>query len=129
MTHRSHPAESAPAASQAVPAASHTQLSLSNPHDAALRPSPLPAAIQWAIIAVFVVTFLASGWFAVTEHWRRATFILGSSLLWLSATRLVCDSARVGVLAVRSQRFDAVFTAVVGGLMLFLSSSVDALGS
>lgn len=55
--------------------------------------------------------------------------MLGLALLWLTVVRLTCDSSRVGVLAVRSRRFDATFTGVIGALMAFLAYSVDALGS
>lgn len=63
------------------------------------------------------------------QYWRRATFLLRLALLWLTVVRLTCDSSRVGVLAVRSRRFDATFTGVIGALMAFLAYSVDALGS
>jgi hypothetical protein len=80
-------------------------------------------------MAVFLVGVVAAGGFAFTEHWRRATFALGVSLIWLAVVRVTCDSRVVGVFAVRSRRFDAIFTTVVGGAMAFLSASVDALGS
>ena len=91
-------------------------MDLDNPHDAELAPSPLPPAAQWAAIGIF-------------EYWRRATFLLGLALLWLTVVRLTCDSSRVGVLAVRSRRFDACFTGLLGATMAFLAFSVDALGS
>ena len=47
----------------------------------------------------------------------------------LSVVRLTCDSKVLSVLAVRSRKFDAIFTSVVGAFILFLSSSVDSLGS
>ena len=62
-------------------------------------------------------------------NWRRATFTLGAGLVWLSVVRLTCDSKVLSVLAVRSQKFDAIFTSVIGAFILFLSSSVDSLGS
>ena len=49
--------------------------------------------------------------------------------MFLAVLRLTCDSHILGVLAVRSQRFDALFTASVGTVMMILASSVDALGS
>ncbi len=104
-------------------------LSLDNPHDRHLAPSRLPGGLQWAMIAAFAAGVVASGLYSVFEHWRRATFALGVSLLWLSVVRLTCDSSWVGILAVRSRRFDAAFTAALGGLMVFLSASVDSLGS
>lgn len=81
------------------------------------------------MLVLLVVAVAVSGAFAVTEHWRRATFTLGSAMLWLAIIRLTCDSKIVGVLAVRSVRFDVAYTALLGGLMVFLASSVDALGS
>lgn len=100
-----------------------------NPHDRGAPPSPLPQWLQWAGIVVFLIGLVASGGFAVTEHWRRATFVLGASLLWLALLRLTCDSRVLGVLAVRSKRFDVVFCILLGGVMAWLSASVDALGS
>ena len=104
-------------------------LSLANPHDIGLKALRLPNSVQWVMIGIFVVLVAASAGFAAFEHWRRASFALGTGLLWLTVVRLTCDSERVGILAVRSRRFDAVFTAVLGAAMLFLSTSVDALGS
>ena len=102
---------------------------LDNPHDLGTPPSRLPRWAQWAGMALFLAGLVVAGGYALTEHWRRATFILGAALLWLSLVRVACDSRVVGVFAVRSRRFDALFTGLVGGLMVFLSASVDALGS
>lgn len=102
---------------------------MANPHDLGLAPSRLPAAVQWLFVALVAVGVAVSGAYAVMEHWRRATFILGAALLWLSVVRLTCDSQRLGVLAVRSRKFDAFYTAIAGGALVYLSSSVDALGS
>lgn len=103
--------------------------SLDNPHDLGEKPSSLPRALQWAGLALFLVGLVVASVFAVTEHWRRATFTLGAALIWLAGLRLSCDSRVLGVFAVRSRRFDALFCALLGGTMAFLSASVDALGS
>ena len=102
---------------------------LDNPHDLDAPPSRLPLWAQRAGIVLFLFGVGVAGGYALTEHWRRATFILGASLLWLAVVRLTCDSRLVGVFAVRSRRFDALFATALGGLMVFLSASVDALGS
>ncbi|TRX62933.1 DUF3017 domain-containing protein [Corynebacterium hiratae] len=104
-------------------------MSLANPHDAHLKPSALPPALQWLAIGLFVVAVVVSGFYAVFEHWRRATLLLGGALVWLTVVRLTCDSSRVGVLAVRSRRFDACFTGILGAAMVFMAFSIDALGS
>lgn len=102
---------------------------LQNPHDAKLKPSRLPRLIQWAMVAWFVLGVGVSGVYALTEHWRRATFVLGAALLWLAVVRWLCDSQVLGVLAVRSRRFDLTFSTLLGVAMVFLASSVDSLGS
>ncbi len=102
---------------------------LHNPHDVALRPSRIPVSVQRAGVAAFVAVAAASAVFALTDHWRRATLSLGVAMLWLAVVRLVCDSRIVGVFAVRSRRFDALFAAATGFAMSFLALSVDSLGS
>ncbi|KQB87484.1 DUF3017 domain-containing protein [Corynebacterium lowii] len=102
---------------------------LDNPHDVALPPSRLPRAVQRIIMGIFLLGLVASALFAFTEHWRRATFGLGASMIWLALARLLCDSHVVGIFAVRSRRFDALFSATLGACMAFLAVSVDSLGS
>ncbi|SDM12295.1 Protein of unknown function [Corynebacterium mycetoides] len=102
---------------------------LDNPHDVNNAPSPLPVRVQQAMAALFVLGFVASGLFSATEHWRRATFTLGVSMLWLAVMRLTCDSRVIGLVAVRSRRFDVAFTSVLGAAMMWLAWSVDSLGS
>ena len=104
-------------------------LTLDNPHDRGNAASPLPVTAQRVMSAVFVAGFVLSGIYMATEHWRRATFTLGAAMLWLTVMRLTCDSRVIGLVAVRSRRFDALFTTVLGAAMLWLSWSVDALGS
>lgn len=102
---------------------------LANPHDLNLAASRMPGWLQWSGMAAFIVLLAAAAWFLVADHWRRATFALGVSMLWLAVLRLTCDSAKLGVFAVRSRRFDAAFSTVAGAALMFLSASVDALGS
>ncbi|MCS4535897.1 DUF3017 domain-containing protein [Corynebacterium sp. HS2168-gen11] len=102
---------------------------LDNPHDVNLAPSRIPTALQKAAVGAFVLLVIASGLFAYFEHWRRATFSLGVALVWLAGVRLTCDSRILGVLAVRSRVFDSAYCLGMGALMLFLSASVDSLGS
>lgn len=104
-------------------------LPVSNPHDVNLKPSPLPGWLQWVFIGLFCAAVVVSGVLSLMEHWRRATFVLGAAMVWLTAVRLTCDSRRVGVFAVRSRRFDSIFTACMGAALLWLSASVDSLGS
>ncbi|MCZ9293932.1 DUF3017 domain-containing protein [Corynebacterium meitnerae] len=103
--------------------------SLDNPHDIYNPPSKLPVRVQQVMVALFVLGFVVATLFSVTEHWRRATFTLGAAMLWLTACRLTCDSQVMGLLAVRSRRFDAIFTGLTGAALVWLAVSVDALGS
>lgn len=104
-------------------------LSVSNPHDIHVKPSPLPGWLQWVFIALFCLGVVASGVMSLMQHWRRATFLLGAAMIWLAAVRRTCDSDRVGVFAVRSRRFDMAFSTALGAALVWLSASVDALGS
>lgn len=104
-------------------------LSLDNPHDLKQKTSKLPAWLQYVGIALFVVgLIMASGW-ALTAHWRRASFMLGASMIWLAVLRLTCDSHKIGLVAVRSRKFDTLFTSLLGAAMVWLAVSVDSLGS
>lgn len=102
---------------------------LANPHDKDLPASRLPLRLQQLGLAVFGLLIAASVALSLTEHWRRATFAFGVSLMWLAVLRICCDSGVLGVLAVRSRRFDAFYSATLGAIMIFLAVSVDALGS
>ncbi|MBI8999383.1 DUF3017 domain-containing protein [Corynebacterium sp. CCM 9185] len=102
---------------------------IDNPHDIGLSPSPVPRAVQRVFMALLIAAFLIAAIFALTEHWRRATFLLGCALVWLSVVRGICDSRVLGVFSVRSRSFDTLFTLFIGGLMAFLAVSVDPLGS
>lgn len=107
----------------------HVPPSLDNPHDIGNPPSRLPLRAQQVMVGLFVLGFVVATLFAVTEHWRRATFTLGAAMLWLTACRLTCDSQVMGLLAVRSRRFDALFTGAAGAALVWLAVSVDSLGS
>lgn len=107
---------------------SHEEM-LANPHDRGLAPSRVPATVQKIGVGLFVIGVIAASLFSFTGHWRRATFTLGVAMIYLALLRLTCDSRIMGLLAVRSRRFDAVYCAILGGVMTFLATSVDSLGS
>src|SRR5699024_1351986 len=106
-----------------------TMLSVSNPHDVHLQPSPLPGWLHWACIALSGVGVAAPGVMSLMEHWRRATFLLGAAMIWLAVVRRTCDSHRVGVSAVRQRRFDMSSSVAIGAALERLSASVDVLVS
>ncbi|WP_257159370.1 DUF3017 domain-containing protein [Corynebacterium cystitidis] len=102
---------------------------LDNPHDLKQKPSKLPAWVQYSGIALFVVGLAVASGLALTAHWRRASFVLGLTMIWLAVLRLTCDSRKIGLVAVRSRRFDTLFTTALGAAMVWLAVSVDSLGS
>lgn len=102
---------------------------LVNPHDKDLPASSIPIRIQRLGLLVFAGIIAASVVLSLTEHWRRATFSFGAAMMWLAVLRVYCDSAVLGVLSIRSRRFDAIYSATLGTIMVFLALSVDALGS
>ena len=103
--------------------------SLANPHDAHLPPSRLSTTVQRLGVGAFVLGLVVVALFLLTEHWRRGTFAFGMCLLWLTGLRCVADGSVMGVLSVRSRRFDALYTGLLGALMIYFSVSVDSLGS
>ncbi|MEJ5928315.1 DUF3017 domain-containing protein [Corynebacterium sp. H128] len=94
-----------------------------------MPPSRLSPLLQRIALLAFVLFVALSAVCALTEHWRRATFVLGGALCLLAVVRLTCDSKLLGVLAVRSRNFDVFFETVLGLVMVFLAVSVDSLGS
>lgn len=102
---------------------------LDNPHDIGRKESKIPSGIQYIGLSLFVIAVATSGVYSLTEHWRRATFVLGTALLWLAILRLTCDSKVLGVLSIRSRTFDVMYASAVGGAMVFFSYSIDSLGS
>ena len=105
------------------------QRALANPHDEGMPASLLPAPVQYAGVVVFLACLVFAAVCGLTEHWRRVIFVLGVALVWLAGLRLVCDGRIMGVLSVRSRRFDAALNCALGGAMMFLAGTVDSLGS
>lgn len=102
---------------------------LANPHDVNVPPSALPAAVQKILVALFAVLLLAVVFFIGMDRWRRGTFSLGLAMVWLAVIRWLVDPHIMGVLAVRSRRFDSLFCGTVGALIIWFAASIDPLGS
>lgn len=100
-----------------------------NPHDRDVAPSPLPTWLQRILVAVFIVLVVISFVFMVVHRWRRGTVLLGASMLYLALLRWVVDSRLMGVLSVRSRRFDSLFAGSLGAAMLWLAFSIDSLNA
>ena len=102
---------------------------LDNPHDRAVPSSPLPAVAQRVLVSLFAVMVLFALLWIAQEHWRRGASVLGGALVYLAVIRWLVDSRIMGVLAVRSRKFDSLFTGLLGFAMLWIAVSVDPLGS
>lgn len=102
---------------------------LDNPHDRAVPPSPLRPLLQRVLVALFVLLVVIAAVFVFREHWRRGTAVLGVALMYLGVIRWLVDTRIMGVLAVRSRKFDSAFTLLTGAIIVGLAVSVDTLGS
>ena len=76
------------------------------------------------LLGVFVAAL-----FVLFDRWRRGTFIFGSALILGAILRAFMPSEKVGMLAVRSKPFDVFTMAGLGGLVIYLSLSIDSLGT
>ncbi|MGV9824438.1 MULTISPECIES: DUF3017 domain-containing protein [unclassified Gordonia (in: high G+C Gram-positive bacteria)] len=63
------------------------------------------------------------------DRWRRGAFVFGSALVLGSLLRALLPTSRVGLLQVRGRAFDVFCLASVGGVMLWLATSIDPLGT
>lgn len=77
------------------------------------------------ILAGIVISLLLM----VFDRWRRGAFALGIVALLGAVLRVALPHTKAGLLIVRSKAFDGAFYAIVGGLIIWLSLSVDALGT
>ncbi len=80
------------------------------------------------IVAVSVVV-LAALVLVLADRWRRGAFIFGCAALLAAVLRLCLPESRVGTLSVRSRAFDVLALGCVGGAIVFLSLSIDPLGT
>lgn len=83
---------------------------------------------QWPLALVLIGVAVALG-FIVLERWRRGAFLLGLVALAAAALRLAVPETRARLLSVRSKRFDVVFYTGIGAVILWLSTSIDSLGT
>ena len=83
---------------------------------------------QWPLALILIGVVVALG-FVVAERWRRGAFLLGMVALGAAALRFVLSDERARLVAVRTKRFDVVFSAGVGVVILWLATSIDSLGT
>lgn len=83
---------------------------------------------QWPLALVLVGLVVALG-LVMFERWRRGAFLLGVVALSAAVLRAALPDDRAGLLGVRGKTFDVAFSAAIGGVVLWLAVSVDALGT
>ncbi len=85
--------------------------------------------LQYLLYMGLFVGFGAFAVFLGLNRWRRATFVLGITMMYLGLLRQYLPDSLLGVMSVRSRNFDTLFCGLTGAAMVFLAVSVDALGS
>jgi hypothetical protein len=102
-----------------------------NPHSPE-TPPPGASWPKWVQYTIYGLLFFGMSAFVVflgLERWRRATFMLGITMMLLGVARQYLPDSILGIFSVRSRTFDLWFWSLVGAGIVFLAVSVDALGS
>ncbi|GAA4674290.1 DUF3017 domain-containing protein [Gordonia humi] len=82
----------------------------------------IPFYVVLALVAVAAVLVLV-------DRWRRGAFVFGAALVVAATIRALLPTSRVGLLQIRSRPFDVVTMAALGAAVLWLATSIDALGT
>lgn len=101
-------------------------------HDA----EPVPEQVQGVRAVLVQIPYLlvmlgvlAAALLVMFDRWRRGSFVFGAALLVGALLRAFIPSSRAGLLQVRGKLFDVSVMATVGGVMLWLATSIDSLGT
>lgn len=84
------------------------------------------AHIPLAIIAAFLLLALI---LVISDRWRRGAFVIGVATLLAAWFRLILPEIQAGLLVVRSRPFDVAALAAMGATILWLTLSIDPLGT
>lgn len=84
--------------------------------------------VQIPYLLVLLVVAIAAA-LVLFDRWRRGAFVFGSALLLGAVLRALIPTSRVGLLQVRGRFFDVTTMASAGALILWLSTSIDPLGT
>lgn len=86
------------------------------------------ARSQWAILLVGLI-FAAAFGLAGANYWRRGAVLIGVGVAVAAMLRLMLPEERAGLLTVRSKVTDVAMLALVGAVMLYVSWTIDPLGT
>ncbi|MBT0566790.1 DUF3017 domain-containing protein [Williamsia sp. CHRR-6] len=90
------------------------------------RASRIVAQIPFLIVAALVLVAVI---LVLADRWRRGAFVFGGAAVVAAVLRAVLPTTRVGLLQVRGRVFDVVAMGTAGAAILWLATSIDALGT
>ena len=80
-------------------------------------------------VCIVLALVLAAAILVVVDRWRRGAVVFSGALLVGAVLRACLPSTRAGLLQVRSRVFDVAFLGSLAGLVFWLATSIDALGT
>jgi hypothetical protein len=83
-----------------------------------------PSTVGGMLYLVALAAVMAGVALSVLDGWRTGVRWIGGGLVFAAVCRLVLPSRQAGMLAVRHRLIDVVMLAGVGGLLLFLTTSI-----
>lgn len=83
---------------------------------------------QWPILLVGLIV-LAAFTLVIAGYWRRGALVLAVGVGVAAGLRLGLPDDRAGLLVVRSRGVDFITTATVSVAILFISLTIDPLGT
>ena len=83
---------------------------------------------QWPLLILLAGVLVTLG-FVMVDRWRRAALLLAVVAFVAAAMRAVLPDSTTGLVRVRGRGFDVAFLLALGGGILWLALSIDALGT
>lgn len=91
-----------------------------DPDEPRRYPSTIGGAFYLLVLGAVGVAMVV----VVLDEWRTGIRLMGGSLIFAAAVRLVLRRRDAGMLAVRHKVLDAVVLIVLGGSLIFLAGSI-----
>jgi cation transport ATPase len=95
-------------------------------HRKALR---MRQALNQAPFIVVVLLLLVAAVLVEIDRWRRGGAVIGFAVIVAAVLRAALPTNRAGLLAVRGRVFDVVVLALVGAAILWVSWTINPLGT
>nr|WP_049773423.1 DUF3017 domain-containing protein [Segniliparus rotundus] len=86
-------------------------------------------ALNQAPFAAVVLLLLVAAVLVEIDRWRRGGAVIGFAVIVAAVLRAVLPTNRAGLLAVRSRVFDVAVLALVGAAILWVSWTINPLGT